>query len=85
MSPSEISNWISIYLATAICCAFAITLTTCSLMAEMIQERFWQQPWDGTRVFLFVPRTWWRWQRRYFLSTPVTLSIVGGFATTLNW
>jgi hypothetical protein len=84
MSPLEISNWVSIYLATALCCTFAITLTTGSLIAEMIQERFWRQPWTRARVVLFVPRTWWRWQRRYFLSTPVTLGIVGSFAASLN-
>lgn len=85
MTPIEISNWVSIYLATAICCAFAISLTTASLAVEMLQERFWRQPWSRTRALLFVPRTWWRWQRRYFLSTPVTLGIVGSFAASLSW
>lgn len=85
MSSIEIGNWVSIYLATAICCAFAITLTTLSLATEMFRERFWRQPWTRVRILLFVPATWWRWQRRYFLSTPVTLGIVGGFAATLSW
>ena len=85
MSPTEIQNWVSIYLATAICCGFAITLTTLSVGSEMVGERFWRAPWTPTRLALFLPRTWWRWQRRYLTSTPVTLSIVGSYAATLSW
>jgi len=85
MSPIEISNWVSIYLATAICCAFAIVLTTISVAIEMIGQRFWREPWRARRAILFVPHTWWRWQRRYFLSTPVTLGVAGSFAASLTW
>lgn len=83
MTSIEISNWVSVYLATAIWCAFAISLTTTSFALEMLQKRFWRQPWSRTGAL--VPRTWWRWQRRYFLSTPVTLGIVGSFAASLSW
>ncbi|WP_347340899.1 hypothetical protein [Sphingomonas lacusdianchii] len=34
---------------------------------------------------LFLPKVWWRWQKLYLLSTPVTLFIVGWFAATLRW
>ena len=85
MTALEISNWVSIYMATVICCAFAITLTTGSIIVEMAQESFWRQPWNRAQLVLFLPRTWWRRQRRYLLSTPVTLGIVGGFAASLNW
>jgi len=85
MMPHDIQNWLSIYLATAICCGFAITLTTLSLLADLIGERFWAGPWTAARGVLFLPRIWWRWQRRYFLSTPITLGIVSAFATSLSW
>lgn len=85
VSAADIQNWLSIYIATAICCGFAITLTTLSLGADMVRERFWSMPWSLRRIIFFAPRTWWRWQRRYFLSVPVTLGIVGSFAASLNW
>jgi hypothetical protein len=34
---------------------------------------------------LLLPRIWWRWQKLYLLSTPVTLGIIGYFAASLSW
>jgi len=85
VTANEFHNWVAIYLATAICCGFAITLTTGTVAYEMVRNRVWQQEWTICSAVLLLPRIGWRWQRRYFLSTPVTLAIVGYFATSLTW
>ena len=85
LSTNEISNWIAIYVATGICCVLALSLSVATVGFEVTRERAWRQI-DGWRsLLLFGPKLWWRWQKRYLLSTPVTLSIVGWFAATLDW
>jgi hypothetical protein len=32
-----------------------------------------------------LAKAWWRWQKSYLLSTPVTLGIVGFFAASMSW
>lgn len=74
-----------IYAATAICCTFALVLSIDTVAAELYRERAWISI-VGLKTFaLIIPRIWWRWQKRYLLSTPVTLTIVGWFAATLDW
>lgn len=75
----------SIYLATAICCAIALVLSVASVGHELVKERAWVEATSSWKnVVLFAPRVWWRWQKRYLLSTPVTLAIVAYYGTTLN-
>jgi hypothetical protein len=85
MTALDLQNWISLYLATAMCCGFAIVLTTLTVASDMYRERVWLGNWNASRMALFVPRTWWRWQRRYFMSTPMTLGIVSAYALSLSW
>jgi len=75
MTPTEIANWIAVYAATGICCAFAI----------IYRERIWRMVTNGRSTALLIPQIWWRWQKRYLFSTPVTLAIVSAFAFTLDW
>lgn len=84
MSEQHLANWIALYLATAICCSFAFPLAVVSVALEMWREEAWRiSSWkDGA---LLLPRAWWRWQKRYLMSTPLTLAIVGSFALSLPW
>ena len=85
MSQLELSNWIAIYGATGICCAFAMLLSVTTIARELWHERVWTSVKDVRSALALVPRVWWRWQKRYLFSTPVTLAIVSAFALTLPW
>jgi hypothetical protein len=85
LSPIELSNWLAIYAATGLCCGIAIALSVITSLTELYRERAWAGLNSVSDVLRFVPTTWWRWQKRYMLSTPVTLLIVGSFAATLPW
>lgn len=84
-SQVEIANWIAIYVAAGLCCAIAMSLTVLALAGQLFQERAWTRLNSARAVLLFLPRTWWRWQKLYLHSTPVTLAIVGWFGATLSW
>jgi hypothetical protein len=85
LTSNELGNWIAIYAATGACCSFACTLSVATVGGEVIRERSWREIPDIKSAALFGPKLWWRWQKRYLLSTPVTLAIVGWFAATLDW
>jgi hypothetical protein len=84
LTQMEIANWLAIYVGVGLCCALAVSLSVAVLLGQLVQERAWRQI-HGVRAALFLPRTWWRWQKLYLLSTPVTLCIVAWFAATLRW
>jgi len=52
---------------------------------ELWQAKVWQDARTIRGAALLLPKTWWRWQKLYLLSTPVTLGIVCYFAATMNW
>lgn len=85
MTAIEIQNWIAIYGATAVCCALATILAIISVGTDVFRERTWREVHDVKSAILFAPKLWWRWQKRYLLSTPVTLAIVAAFALSLDW
>ena len=74
----EIQNW------TAICCGFAMALSVGTVAYEMAGERAWRSAVTLNGAILFVPRTWWRWQKRYFAAFPVTIAIVVAFGFSLQ-
>ena len=39
MTPTEIANWIAVYAATGICCAFAMVLSVSTVVYELYRER----------------------------------------------
>ena len=84
-SPIEISNWIAIYLAAGLCCGIAMVLSVGATLHGLWQDRAWKDAQTLKGALLFLPKAWWRWQKLYLLSTPVTLGIVGSFAATLSW
>lgn len=85
LTQAEIANWIAVYVAVGLCCLIAKLMSVGVLAIQLVRERTWAQVRDLRSAVLFVPRTWWRWQKLYFLSTPVTLAIVGWFSATLTW
>jgi hypothetical protein len=84
-SPVEIANWIAIYLAAAICCGIAMALSVSVTLHGMWQDKAWQDVRTVRGAALFLPKAWWRWQKLYLLSMPVTLGIVCYFAATMSW
>jgi hypothetical protein len=85
LSEAELTNWTALYTATALCCAIAMSLAILVLACRLWREKVWTQLRGARQVALFLPRTWWRWQKLYLLSTPVTLAIVTSFGLTLSW
>lgn len=81
----ELANWLSLYVATGLCCAIAFVLAWATAAYDIYQERPWSTIRSFRSVVLFVPRTWWRWQKLYLTSMPATLAIVGLFAASLRW
>ena len=85
MTQTELANWLAIYAATGLCCAVAIIMSVSTVVYELYRERASRTITDLRSAALVVPKIWWRWQKRYLFSTPVTLTIVGAFALTHDW
>ena len=85
MTQTELANWLAVYAATGICCAFAMIMSVATVAYELYRERTWRTITDLPSAALVMPKIWWRWQKRYLFSTPVTLAIVGAFALALDW
>jgi len=84
-SQIEIANWIAIYLTAAMCCSIAMVLSVGATLHGLWQDKAWQDVRSVRGAALFFPKAWWRWQKFYLLSTPVTLGIVSYFAATMTW
>lgn len=83
-SSVEISNWISLYLAAALCCAIVMALSSCVTIRGLYRDRIWNNATSLRPALLLLPKICWRWQKLYLLSTPLTLGIVAWFASTLR-
>ncbi len=81
----EIANWIAIYVAAGICCAIAMALSVTVLGTRLYRERAWTDLQTVKGAALFLPKVWWRWQKLYLTSTPVTLGVVTAFGASLSW
>ncbi|RIA46404.1 hypothetical protein DFR49_0945 [Hephaestia caeni] len=85
MSEAEILNWTALYAATGLTCLVAVLLSVTIITVQLWRERFWRDLGSVRAVMLFLPGTWWRWQKLYLTGTPVILAIVGLFAVSLEW
>ena len=85
MTETEALNWQALYIATGAACLLAACLTTLALACQVMRERPWRRSCRWRNAVLLLPRLWWRWQKLYWLATPVILSIVIGFAASLDW
>jgi hypothetical protein len=81
----ELINWVALYTATGLCCAIAMVLSVSVAGVRLYREQSWQEVRTLRGAVLFLPQTWWRWQKLYLLSTPVTLAIVVSFGMSLTW
>jgi hypothetical protein len=85
LSALEIQNWMALYAAASLCCAFAVVLSVGAVAIDLFREQAWTNMKTVKGAVLFMPKAWCRWQKLYLLSTPVTLAIVVSFAATLSW
>lgn len=85
LSPEQLANWLSLYVATGICAALAAFGALVSVGSEVIRRREWRDIDGGRAAAMYLPRLWWRWQKRYLTATPVILAIVAYYAASLNW
>lgn len=85
MTEVQLLNWQALYLATAIICVVAASLAAATLTYQIAQEQPWRKPITWQAALLALPRLWWRWQRLYWLATPVILAIVTAFGLSLDW
>ena len=85
LTPEQLTNWLSLYAATGICAMLATFAALVSVGSEVVRDRQWREVSSVRTAVLFVPKLWWRWQKRYLTATPVILAIVGYYATTLTW
>jgi|TARA_B100000378_G_scaffold210564_1_gene173600 hypothetical protein len=85
LSAAELQNWIALYAAAGLCCALALIMSLGFITVELCRERTWETVTTPRNLLRLIPKTWWRWQKLYLLSTPVTLAIVSAFAMTLSW
>ncbi|WP_336960541.1 hypothetical protein [Sphingobium aquiterrae] len=81
----EAANWMALYLAAGVCCAMALVLSSGMIICELYRERSWAAINSVRSALMFVPQTWWRWQKLYLTSMPVTLAIVTLFAASMSW
>lgn len=81
----EIENWTALYVAAGVCCTIAMVISVTVTALQVCRERIWNDVRTRRQAMIFLPRLWWRWQKLYFLSTPVTLSTVAAFAFSLQW
>lgn len=85
MTTHDFQLWMSLYTATGVCCAIAMVLSVTRVGVQLARERFWLHTAGWKAWALLGAIVWWRWQKTYLLSTPVTLGIVAAFAFNLPW
>lgn len=85
MTANDVNNWIAIYLLTFYLSAVCAILSAITITVELYRERVWHTLDNTKNILLFLPRIWWRWQKRYLLGTPVILAIVLAFSIRLTW
>ena len=85
MTANDVTNWIAIYLLTFYLSAVCAILSAITITVELYRERVWHTLDNTKNILLFLPRIWWRWQKRYLLGTPVILAIVLAFSIRLTW
>lgn len=85
LSPEHFANWMSLYAATGVCAMLAAFGAALAIGLEVVRAREWLEVRSFGSAALFVPRLWWRWQKRHLTGTPVILAIVAYYAASLPW
>lgn len=85
LSPENFANWMSLYAATGVCAMLAAFGAALAIGLKVVRGREWLEVRSLGSAALFMPRLWWRWQKRYLTGTPVILGIVAYYAASLSW
>lgn len=84
MSRHDLNLWIDIYAAMGLCCAIAAILSALRVVwLYRTDDRL--HPVGMKGWVLAAPLLWWRWQKVYLTTAPVTLGIIVLFGWTLPW
>lgn len=84
MTANDLRLWIDLYAAMGLCCAIAAALSV-----SRVCWLYWHEPnlrpkgWKAWTVA--APLAWWRWQKVYLTTAPVTLGVIALYAATLPW
>jgi hypothetical protein len=85
LTQTELANWLALYAAAGLCCTIAFFLACATTIIEIHRERAWATVHSLRSAMLFLPKSWWRWQKHYLTSMPATLVIVVLFGASLRW
>lgn len=83
MNKADLQLWIEIYAAMGLMCGIAAVLS-----ALRVLWLYWADPAlrpKGWGWLVAAPLLWWRWQKIYLTTAPVTLTIIVLFGSTLPW
>lgn len=84
MSRHDLNLWIDIYAAMGLCCAIAAILSALRVV-WLYRTDDCLHPVGMKGWVLAAPLLWWRWQKIYLTTAPVTLGIIVLFGWTLPW
>lgn len=84
MNQADLKLWIEIYAAMGLMCAIAAIFSVLRVLWLYCSDRSLRPAgWKGW--ILAAPLAWWRWQKIYLTTAPVTLGIIVLFGSTLPW
>lgn len=84
MSQQDLQLWIEIYAAMGLICGLAAILSAIRV-AWLYRTDTSLRPSSVRDWVLAAPLAWWRWQKTYLTTAPVTLGIILLFGWTLPW
>lgn len=84
MSPHDLALWIKLYAAMGLCCGIAAGLSILRILVLYRQDARLRP--QGVKGWMLAgPLAWWRWQKTYLTTAPVTLGIIALYAASLPW
>ena len=84
MSRFDLALWTDIYAAMGVCCTIAAIFSAIRI-CWYCQTDDRRHPAGVRGWILAAPLLWWRWQKVYLTSAPVTLGIIVLFGWSLPW
>jgi hypothetical protein len=58
LTPEQMTNWLSLYVATGICALLATFAVLLSVGSEVVRDRQWREVSSVRTAVLFVPKIW---------------------------
>lgn len=84
MTPADLKLWIEIYAAMGLMCAIAAIFSALRVLWLYCSDKS-LRPVGWKDWLVAAPLAWWRWQKIYLTTAPVTLGIIALFGSTLPW